>query len=181
MRIFTKSTVAKMTKLVCFCLFFLHTLTFAQSDSLRIKLNPEAPDNIVWYHGMKPNPLEETYSITITVTGIRNTNGTIRFKFYDDLTGFPHDTGFLKIVVDKSEVVNGTLTKTYYGFKPQSMAIALLDDENNDVKLDMGWFFPKEGHAFSDYYHSALRRPVYSDFKFILTENRKVVMKMKYY
>jgi len=153
-----------MTKLVCFCLFFLHTLAFAQSDTLRTNSNPEDPD-----------------SITITVTGIRNMNGTIRFKFYDDITGFPHDTGFLKIVVDKSEVVNGTLTKTYYGFKPQSMGIALLDDENNDVKLDMGWFFPKEGHAFSDYYHAALRRPVYGDFKFILTEDRKVVMRMKYY
>ena len=67
------------------------------------------------------------------------------------------------------------------GVRGFSMAIALMDDENNDVILNMGWFFPKEGHAFSDYYHSALRRPLYKDFKFVLTEDKNVVMKMKYY
>jgi len=169
-----------MIKLVCFFLFFLPTLVFAQSDSTNVS-NPDTPGSLIWYHGVKPNPNEKTYSIKIIVTDIRNSEGTIRFKFYDDITPFPHDTGFLRVVVNKSEVVNGTLTKTYYGFKEGSMGIALLDDENNDVKLDMGWFLPKEGHAFSDYYHSNLRRPVYSDFKFMLQSDRKVIMKMKYY
>lgn len=124
---------------------------------------------------------EEGYSITITVTNIRNKDGVIRFKFYDDSTPFPDINGFLKVVVPKTEVTGDSLTMTFYGFKQQNMAIALLDDENNNVKLDFGWFLPKEGHAFSDYYHSALRRPVYEDFKFFLTGNKMVRMKMKYY
>lgn len=124
---------------------------------------------------------EETYSITITVTHIRNKDGVIRFKFYDDTTPFPDLNGFLKVVVPKTEITGDSLTMTFHGFKSQNMAIALLDDENNNVKLDFGWFLPKEGHAFSDYYHAALRRPVYEDFKFFLTGDKKVVMKMKYY
>ena len=124
---------------------------------------------------------EKLYSISIVVTNIRNKKGVIRFKFYDDATGFPHDTGFLKVVVPKTEMWGDSLTLTYHGFKSQNMGIALLDDENNNVKLDMGWFLPKEGHAFSDYYHSALRRPVYKDFDFFLTSDKTVRMKMRYY
>ena len=75
-----------------------------------------------------------------------------------------------------------SLTVTYSGFVSRNMGIALQDDENNNVKLDMGWFLPKEGHAFSDYYHSSIvRKPVYSDFDFVLTGNKKVLMKMHYY
>jgi uncharacterized protein (DUF2141 family) len=163
--------------------FFVCSAAYAQTTEKEesIAIAHENPENLVSYNGVKPKREEKTYSITITVTDIRNDKGVIRFKFFDDTTPFPHDTGFLKIVVDKQDVVNGTLTRTFYGFKSQPMAIALLDDENSDLKLDMGWFFPKEGHAFSDYYHTAIRRPVYEDFRFILKGNRKVVMKMRYY
>lgn len=124
----------------------------------------------------------ETYSITITVRNIRNTKGVIRFKFYDDDTRFPHDTGFLRMVVPKTEMKGDSLTVTYHGFVSKNMAIALQDDENSDMILDMGWFLPKEGHAFSDYYHATLlRRPVYEDFDFVLTGNKKVEMRMRYY
>ena len=124
---------------------------------------------------------EETYAITITVTHIRNTKGVIRFKFYDDSTPFPDDLGFLRVVIPKTEMTGDSLRVTYSGFTSKNMAIALLDDENDNWELDMGWFLPKEGHAFSDYYHTALRRPVYEDFSFMLEGDKKVKMKMKYY
>jgi uncharacterized protein (DUF2141 family) len=129
----------------------------------------------------KPRKSEPTYSITITVTNIRNNKGVIRFKFYDEAYPFPHDKGFLRIIVPKSEVKDGVFSATYDGFTSKVMGIALQDDENSDWKLDMGWLLPKEGHAFSDYYHTALRKPVFSDFKFLLTGNKKVIMKMRYY
>jgi uncharacterized protein (DUF2141 family) len=130
----------------------------------------------------KTTSKEETYSITITVRNIRNHNGVIRFKFFDDTTPFPHDTGFRKIVVPKSLVTGDSLQVTYDGFTSRNMGIALLDDENNNWKLDFGWFFPKEGHAFSDYYHTSMvRKPVYKDFRFFLSGDKKVIMKMKYY
>lgn len=124
---------------------------------------------------------EATYSITITVTNIRSREGVLRFKFHDDKTRFPHDTGFLRIVVPKTDFEGDSFTVTYTGFPSKNMAIALGDDENNNVDLDMGWFYPKEGHAFSDYYHTAFRRPVYEDFDFFLNSDRKVLMKMRYY
>ena len=123
----------------------------------------------------------ETYSITVTITNIRNNKGMIMLKFYDDSTPFPDKYGFLRVVVDKADIQGGSYTQTFYGFPSKNMAIALLDDENDNRKLDMGWVLPKEGHAFSDYYHSALRKPVYEDFDFFLTGDRQVTMKMKYY
>lgn len=157
------------------CCLFLSLLlplsVFSQSDSITASTN--AATTAV---------NEETYSITITVKNIRNDKGVIRFKFYDDDTSFPHDTGFLRVVVPKSEMKGDSITVTYHGFKSKNMGIALQDDENSDMKLDMGWFLPKEGHAFSDYYHtSMIRRPVYDDFDFVLKGDKKVVMKMRYY
>lgn len=145
---------------------FISGIVYAQPDSVQNTNGGDA---------------EKTYSITITVKNIRNKKGVIRFKFYDDSTPFPHDFGFLKHVVPKSEVTGDSLQITLHGFKSQHMAIALQDDENSNMKLDFGWLLPKEGHAFSDYYHAALRRPVYDDFAFYLTGDRHVIMTMRYY
>lgn len=150
-----------------FLLILINTIVYGQADSVM--------------HKTAYGTVRETYSITVTVTNIRNHKGVIRFKFYDDTTPFPDKNGFLKVVIPKSEISGNSFTRTFFGFESRNMAIALLDDENDNVKLDMGWFLPKEGHAFSDYYHAALRRPVYDDFDFVLTSNKLVTMKMKYY
>lgn len=168
-----------------FVLLVVSKMACAQADTLA-RFRPHDPkDNFSIFmenHDLpKPAKNEPTYSITITVTNIRNTTGVIRFKFYDDSTPFPHDKGFLRVVVPKTIVKNGSFTVTYDGFTAGMMGIALQDDENNNQILDFGWFLPKEGHAFSDYHHTAPRRPVYSDFRFMLTGNKAVLMKMKYY
>ena len=162
-------------------IFFLSVLTLpalahAQKDTVFIKASINESRM-----GHANKKKEETYSITIVVTHIRNHNGVLRFKFFDDSTPFPNETGFLKTVVPKSEVTTDSLRVTYSGFTSKNMGIALLDDENDNWKLDFGWFLPKEGHAFSDYYHTSLKRPVYKDFRFLLTGDKKVIMKMKYY
>ena len=162
-----------LKKIFFFAIVLAPSLISAQTDSLIYKTSGKERKS--------GNAGVETYSITITVTNIRNHNGVIGFKFYDDSTPFPHDTGFRKAVIRKSEIIGDSVTVTYDGFISQYMGIALLDDENSNWKLDMGLFFPKEGHAFSDYYHTAFRRPVYKDFRFLLTGNKKVIMKMRYY
>jgi uncharacterized protein (DUF2141 family) len=166
-----------MKKILFLYVFLTSSLISAQTDSLVYKASSKESK----FKKVGLEKKEETYSITITVTNIRNHKGVIRFKFFDDSTPFPHDTGFRKVVVKKSEIIGNSFTVTYDGFISQYMGIALLDDENSNWKLDMGWFLPKEGHAFSDYHHTALRKPVYKDFRFLLTGNKKVIMEMKYY
>lgn len=170
-----------MIRLIYFFTFFIPAITIAQIDTVVNKTSPSGSPNALVSLQVDTAYAKKTYSITVTVTNIRNKKGVLRFKFYDDTTPFPDDLGFLKVVVPKTEIVGSTFTRTYYGFISRNMAIAVLDDENNDVILNMGWFLPKEGHAFSDYYHSALRRPVYKDFSFVLTGDKSVTMRMKYY
>lgn len=168
-----------MSRIAVILFLGVHFLSYGQSEPVPGQAMTNArltPDQV-----KQEENTEEAYSITVTVRNIRNNEGVIRFKFYDDTTPFPDLNGFLKVVVPKTEITGDSLTMTFHGFKSQHMAIALLDDENNNVKLDFGWFLPKEGHAFSDYYHSALRRPVYEDFRFFLSGNKRVIMKMKYY
>jgi len=176
-----------MARFVCTLLMFCSLVAQAQMDSIMARSfrtrDPNDRHSLIMENESRTLPRKEelTYSITITVTNIRSNKGVIRFKFYDEEAPFPHDKGFLRIAVPKSEIKGSAFTVTYYGFTSKHMGIALLDDENDNWELDMGWLLPKEGHAFSDYYHIALRRPVYSDFKFQLTGDRNVVMKMKYY
>jgi uncharacterized protein (DUF2141 family) len=166
-----------MKTILFLSVFLAPSLVSAQIDSLVYKASSK--EGKFSKAGLEKK--EKTYSITITVTNIRNHKGVIRFKFFNDSAPFPHDTGFRKVVVDKAKINGDSFTVTYDGFISQYMGIALLDDENDNWKLDMGWFLPKEGHAFSDYHHLALRKPVYKDFRFLLTGDKKVVMKMKYY
>src|SRR5258708_409816 len=88
------------------------SLAEAQSDSVVYKASSKEikiEKNIV-------AKKEDTYSITITVTNMRNHDGVIRFKFFDDSTPFPNDTGFRKVVVKKSEIIGNSFTVTYDGF-----------------------------------------------------------------
>ncbi len=139
--------------------------------------------SVILENELRPLPGYEdsTYSITVIVRNVRNSSGVIRFKFYDDTTPFPHDTGFLRIVVPKSQVINNTFMGTYYGFTSGYIGIALHDDENSNKKLDFSWFLPREGYAFSDYFHSTFMRPDFSKFRFLLRADRVVVMTMRYH
>jgi uncharacterized protein (DUF2141 family) len=170
-----------MIRFACLVLLLVNGHVLAQTDSLTALRSRSAILTPSEYKALPVTTDEPTYSITITVRKIRNRDGVIRFKFYNDDSPFPHDDGFLKVVVPKSEMTGDSLAVTLPGFTSKHMAIALLDDENDNVKLDFGWFLPKEGYAFSNYYHSALRRPVYADFAFTLTGDKHVVMTMRYY
>jgi uncharacterized protein (DUF2141 family) len=180
-------SLARSKFLVCFFLLLIPDIGLTQTDSVRKRsfryYNPDDKQSVFLENKSRTLPRREdsTYSITITVKNIRNTDGVIRFKFYDDNTPFPHDEGFLRIVVPKSEVINNSFMTTYHGFISGYMGIALHDDENSNRKLDFNWFLPNEGYAFSDYYHSSILRPRFSNFRFLLMGDRQVVMIMKYH
>jgi uncharacterized protein (DUF2141 family) len=175
----------KCQVLAWFFILFISDEGQAQTDSVRSFHYFNSDDGYSVFLESKSRPLpgakDSTYSITIVVKNVRNRNGVIRFKFYDDRTPFPHDEGFLRIIVPKSKVINNEFTATYHGFKSGYMGIALHDDENSNKKLDFNWFLPSEGYAFSDYYHTSFLRPKFSSFRFQLKEDKLVVMTMRYH
>ena len=118
-----------LLKTTFFYLLLLPLTANGQRDSLYAKVyrSSNSKDKLTVFMVNESVPMptnkETTYSITITVTNIRNKNGVIRFKFYDETTPFPHDKGFLRIVVPKSEIVDGSYTATYQGFASKVMGV----------------------------------------------------------
>ena len=120
-------------------------------------------------------------TLKINITGLRNNSGTVRMGFYTTDEAFDKETPLFIKVEPKAATKNGILSLTYTGMKPGVYGIALLDDENNNDKVDYGWILPKEGFGFSNYYHTGMTKPHLEKFSFTITEGQKIVeIKVKY-
>ncbi|MGH1336773.1 MAG: DUF2141 domain-containing protein [Aureispira sp.] len=108
---------------------------------------------------------EEEGKITIIVDNVKSAKGSIALGLYKDQTSFSKEEPFKKIIVPKRNYKNKqvqfniSLPKGTYG-------IALLDDENDNKKMDYSFAFPQEGYGFSNYYHKGWSRPSFSKFDF---------------
>jgi len=92
---------------------------------------------------------ESTTSLTVVVNGIRNKTGEICMRVYNSEKGFPNNA--------KSEVKSGctqitgnSVKQVFSGLKPGTYAVAVVDDQNGDHKLNKDFFgIPKEGFGIS--------------------------------
>lgn len=125
--------------------------------------------------------LLKAQSIKININGIREKDGNIRLVFYKDSKSFDEEKAFLIKEVSKSTLVNGHVTVTYTDIKPGTYGIAILDDENQNDKMDYGMILPKEGFGFSNYYHTGMTRPKFESFDFVLDKKDITVeIKLRY-
>ncbi|MBL7936882.1 MAG: DUF2141 domain-containing protein [Bacteroidia bacterium] len=120
-------------------------------------------------------------TLKVSITGLRNNSGNIVLAFYNTEKAFEDETPLFTKVESKATVVNHILTLTYNGLKSGVYGIVILDDENNNSKMDFGWILPEEGFGFSNYYHTGMLKPKLSKFSFTLTNETKAVeIKVKY-
>lgn len=120
-------------------------------------------------------------TLKISITGLRNNSGSVILGFYTSDKAFEDETPLFSKVESKAATVNHVLTITYHGIKPGTYGIVILDDENNNSKMDFGWILPQEGFGFSNYYHSGMIKPKLSKFSFVVTnQNKEVEIKVKY-
>jgi uncharacterized protein (DUF2141 family) len=119
-------------------------------------------------------------AVNIRISGIRNTSGNIRLAFYSSQENFENEKPLFVKTISKKEISKGTLSATYT-LQPGTYGIAMLDDENGNKEMDYGLVMPKEGFGFSDYYHTGMSRPTFSDFKFTLKNEAKAIqIKVRY-
>ena len=120
-------------------------------------------------------------TLTINVTGIRNSSGSIVLAFYTTQESFSIEKPLYIKKADKANLKNGVLQITYEDIKNGTYGIAMMDDENNNDKMDYGWLLPKEGFGFSNYYHTGFTRPAFSKFSFtVKNENKIIEIKVRY-
>lgn len=120
--------------------------------------------------------------VEATIKGIKSSKGHIAVMVFTDSKSFDDKKPAQKLKYPKKNMVNGNM-KFVLDLQPGVYGISLLDDENDNGKMDYNMVhLPKEGFAFSDYYLSGMSKPVFEDFKFEVspTETKKIEMKIRY-
>ena len=119
-------------------------------------------------------------TISIKVTNIRNTKGTMQIQIYTNNTDYKNEEPFKSFRFSKKTVKDKTMKINVKGLTPGTYGVALLDDENSNKEMDYGLLLPIEGFGFSDYYHTGWSRPTFYDFDFKISTSKSVVMKVRY-
>jgi len=135
---------------------------------------------ILWFFGgaIRSNPI--SYSIDVKITNLRNLKGRIQMQIYKNQDTFASEKPWKTIQLSKKDIKNKILTYTFSGIPSGTYGIAMLDDENENSEMDFKMMLPNEGYGFSDFYHTSWSRPTFSDFNFVLNENKSVLIKVKY-
>jgi uncharacterized protein (DUF2141 family) len=124
----------------------------------------------------------ETYSIKVKIHNLRNLKGQIILEFYSQKSQYV-DAPMARFKKFKSEAKNDTLTFVLKGFKKGSYAAAILDDENNNNKMDFNYLhLPLEGFGFSNNAQATIMgKPAYEQAVFLIPQNKEIALKVKYW
>lgn len=120
-------------------------------------------------------------TLTVSVGGLRNTEGDVCITLFDSAGGFPDDAG--KAVKSGCYAVTGPQMKIVLeGLKEGTYAFAIIHDENKDGKLNTGAFgIPKEGFGFSNNPPIRIGAPKFSECAFTLgAQDSELSVKMRY-
>ena len=120
--------------------------------------------------------------LTIEINGLRSNMGQILLDVYKDKQSYSKETPFKTYEFKKDKVKDGHLTLTINDLKTGTYAIALIDDENSNHKIDFKFFLPKEGLAFSNFPFSEMKKPDFNSFAFLLdSENTIIKFRVRYF
>lgn len=124
---------------------------------------------------------EFTFSqeITININGIRSTEGSIAIMVFTDSAAFEDKKPYKKFVIDKKSLKDGMIT-TKITLPAGAYGISLLDDENNNSKMDYNFIgYPQEGFGFSNYYHTGFSKPKFSSYIITVIKNKDLSVDIK--
>ncbi|QSJ16129.1 DUF2141 domain-containing protein [Nostoc sp. UHCC 0702] len=129
-----------------------------------------------------PVNAESTAKLTVIVKGINHQNGQICLRVYSGEQGFPFS--------DTSEIQSGcvkitgsSITKNFQSLNPGTYAVAVVDDQNGDYKLNSNFFgIPEEGFGVSRNPTISARTgaPKFQQASFPLKKDTTINIFMKY-
>jgi uncharacterized protein (DUF2141 family) len=101
--------------------------------------------------------------LTITLTDLRSSRGTVHVALYDSPEAFPEDGLYIadRIVPAASAIA------VFADIAPGTYAVATFHDENGNGEFDQGFLgLPLEGYAFSNEAHAVFGPPDFADAAF---------------
>jgi uncharacterized protein (DUF2141 family) len=120
---------------------------------------------------------KDTGTLTVRVTGARNTKGKIGVTLFQDAQGFPDDTS--KAVRQQGVEIDPNTKSAQVTFKdvPQGIfAVSVLHDENGNGKMDKNFVgMPKEGYGASNNPKKKKRAPTFDEAKFSLNTSEQAI------
>lgn len=126
-------------------------------------------------------PLENSYTLTVKVDGLRNSKGVVQFALYNQDGTIPDEKYEHYYQKGTSGIEDGSASLTFSNLPQGSYAINILHDENENGKIDKGLILPIEGIGFSNYESIGLtNRPKFSKASFQLNENSTKRVKIIY-
>jgi uncharacterized protein (DUF2141 family) len=123
-----------------------------------------------------------TETLTVVVNGIQHKKGQICIGVYGKEQGFPDKTsGLTQSACTK--ITGSVLKQKFFGLQPGNYAVAIVDDQNGDRKLNKDFFgIPKEGFGISNNPTVSVQTgsPEFRDAKFLLNKNTTINITVKY-
>ncbi len=125
---------------------------------------------------------EPSTTLTVVVNGIRNNTGEICFRVYDSEKGFPMSNSS-EVKSGCTKITGNSVKKVFSGVQPGTYAVAVVDDQNGDRKLNKDFFgIPQEGFGISKNPIISIRTgtPKFQKASFKMTENTTINITIKY-
>lgn len=121
------------------------------------------------------NAQEETFNLTVNISGLNSDKGTLLIGVYNKKEDFLHKQfkgEISKIENKKSVIIFKNLPKGEY-------AVSFVHDENDNKKMDTNFLgIPKEDYGCSNNATGFMGPPKYEDAKFMLEENKSINIKI---
>jgi uncharacterized protein (DUF2141 family) len=121
-------------------------------------------------------------NVEVIISNIRSNKGQIIIGIYKDQTSFDKEKSSIIKKFEKKSMQQDFLT-VKFDLEPGIYGFTLLDDENNDAKMEYSFMgIPKEGFGFSNYYHTGFTRPKFESFKLEIKKDilNKSKIKIRY-
>ena len=130
----------------------------------------------------KTGTTEPAAKLTVVIDGLRHQNGQVCLRIFADGRGFPQgDTSEVKSGCTK--ITGHSVIKQFYGLKPGTYAVAVLDDEYGDHRLHKNFLgIPEEGFGISNNPTVSVLTgtPRFQDASFSVRKDTTIRIVMKY-
>lgn len=135
----------------------------------------------MWFVVLSAARAEAGVTLTVTVEGLRSDTGTVGCTLFRAADGFPDDDTLAaarQVAVPK----DGRATCTFVGVEPGRVAVALLHDEDGDLKLDRSFVGkPTEGYGFSNGARASMfSAPTFDAAAFLVSADLGVTLPVVY-
>ena len=131
---------------------------------------------------IQAHAVEDSANLIVTIKGIQHKKGQVCLRIYDSESGFPLGNNS-EFKSQCTKITGNSLEQKFTGLKKGTYAIAVIDDQNENNKLDRDFFgIPEEGFGISNNPTVSIKTgtPNFKTASFSLQKNQKIDIEMKY-